>query len=50
MLIVSICKEFGWTFYDYYNQPQYFLNLILEKMKIDEQKYKNELKNLNKKN
>ena len=44
MLVVSVCENFGWTYEEYLNQPQFFLDLIVEKMKIDNQKLQNELK------
>jgi len=46
MLIVSICKEYGWDYHTYLNQPIWFIDLIMERMKIDAKKAKQEeLKN-----
>lgn len=41
MLKVVICETFGWTYNEYMDTPQDFIDLIKEKMKIDSQKMKN---------
>lgn len=38
MFAVVVCERFGWTYYQYLDQPRPFLDLIKEKMKIDAQK------------
>lgn len=35
MLIVSICQEMKWDYFQYLNQPEWFLELIRCKMVID---------------
>lgn len=44
MIVVAICKEFGWTYQEYCEQPQPFIDLIKEKMKVDAQVAQKELK------
>lgn len=46
MQMVAICETFGWTYDDYLNQPQPFIDLIKEKMKIDSQRAENQIKNI----
>ena len=35
MQVVAICEMFGWTYEQYYDQPQHFLELIRDKMRVD---------------
>ena len=44
MLIVSICQEMGWDYYTYMNQPNWFLELIINKIVIDNKKLNEEIK------
>ena len=44
MLIIAICEKFGWTYCEYLDQPQFLIDLIIEKIKIDNQKVENEIK------
>ena len=44
MKVVSICQEMGWTYNEYMNQPQWFLDLLEDKLKIDSDNAKKELK------
>jgi hypothetical protein len=37
MQTVAICKEFGWTYEEYMNQPLPFIQRIKEMMSIDSQ-------------
>jgi hypothetical protein len=46
MMMVIICEKFGWTYYEYLQQPQYFIELIIEKLKVDEQREANQSKKL----
>jgi len=48
MQVVVICETFHWTYDEYYNQPDKFLDLIREKMKIDAQKSEKEIKSVKK--
>ena len=41
MLIIEICKYMGgWDYHTYYNQPQSFISMIKERMRIDDIKAK----------
>ena len=35
MMPVIICEKYGWTYYEYLDQPLPFINLIAERLKID---------------
>lgn len=35
MLPVIICEKYGWTYDQYLDQPVPFINLIVERMRID---------------
>jgi hypothetical protein len=48
MLEVVICERFSWTREQYLDQPQFFLDLIIQKIKVDAQKEENELKKIKK--
>lgn len=48
MQAVTICETYGWTYEQYLDQPQFFTDLIKEKMKIDAQKAENEMKKIKK--
>lgn len=47
MLMVTICQEFGWTYDEYMQQPQYFLELLLEKMKCNQKEMELQAKKRN---
>lgn len=36
MFMVAICQEFGWTYEEYTRQPDFFIELIREKMVRDD--------------
>jgi len=40
-MMVQICKDFGWTYYEYMESPQPFIDLIQEMYRIDSQKNDN---------
>jgi len=40
MQIVAICQEFGWDYYQYMEQPKWFIGLLQDKMEIDAQEAK----------
>lgn len=42
MTVVEICREFGWDYHTYMNQPTWFLDLIMHKFEIDSVKAKHE--------
>lgn len=46
MKIVSICQEMGWTFDEYMKQPNWFLNMLKDKLKIDTEKVGKEYERL----
>jgi len=35
MQVVAICQEFGWTYYQYMEQPEWFIELLKDKLEID---------------
>lgn len=37
MFPVIVCEQFGWTYEEYLNAPQWMLDLIAEKMNVDAQ-------------
>lgn len=39
--MVQICKDFGWTYSEYMDSPQFFIDLIQEMYRIDSQKSNN---------
>lgn len=46
-MMVQICKDFSWTYYDYMESPQPFIDLIQEMYRIDSQKNVNRNKSKN---
>jgi hypothetical protein len=44
MQMVAICQEFGWTYDEYMNQPNFFLILVKEKLLRDNKERELELK------
>jgi len=44
MMSVILCEKFGWTYEEYLAQPNFFIDLIIEKIKVDNQVKKNSLK------
>ena len=44
MIAVVVCEKFGWTFAEYNEQPKYFIELIVEKIKVDNQREENAMK------
>lgn len=44
MLVAEICKEYGWTYQEYIDQPDFFLELIKEKYRMDNKARSLELK------
>ena len=42
MIIVEICEKFSWDYNTYLAQPVWFIDLIMERMKIDAQKAQRE--------
>lgn len=46
-MIVIICKEYGWTYWEYMSQPAWFVELTKTKLIIDNEK---EIRNIRKNN
>jgi hypothetical protein len=42
-----ICREFGWTFEEYQNQPSWFIDIILEMLKAEAEEIKKRMKEKN---
>jgi hypothetical protein len=38
MQMVQICEIFGWDYQTYINQPQWFIDLVKDKLKKDSEK------------
>lgn len=46
IMSVIICERFGWTYYEYMEQPESFINSIIEMMNAEANQQKiNKLKN-----
>jgi len=46
MIMIIICEKYGWDYFTYESQPSWFIDLIIERMKIDATKsQQEELKN-----
>lgn len=41
VMMIKICKDYGWTYEQYMDTPQFFLDNIKEVYRIDSQKNKN---------
>jgi len=46
MLMASICQEFGWTYDEYLDQPDFFLQAVREKMLKDRKREELALKSM----
>lgn len=40
-----ICREFGWTYQEYQNQPSWFIDIIVEMLKIEVEQMEKKVKN-----
>lgn len=40
MMIISVCREMGWTYWEYLIQPAWFLDMIIDQMRIDSESIK----------
>jgi len=38
MIAVALCERLGWDFHTYMAQPTWFIEALIEKMKIDAQR------------
>jgi len=36
--VIDICEQFGWDYWTYMNQPTWFIDMIIEKRKIEAKK------------
>jgi len=46
MEIVAVCQEMGWTYYEYMEQPNWFLELVRMKLQMDSEKIKKEIQKM----
>ena len=44
ILKITLCREFGWTSQEYDEQPQHFIDAIIEKMTVDAEESNKETK------
>jgi hypothetical protein len=42
MEMVTICQEMGWTYYDFINQPAWFIELVEAKLRLDNERIRKE--------
>jgi hypothetical protein len=47
MKVVTICHAYGWTYQEYQSQPDWFLQLLVEKMVRDNKEKEMQLKKIN---
>jgi len=47
-VIADICERFGWTYFEYQNQPWWFLEVIKLKMRLEGEFHKQEERKLKK--
>jgi len=40
MIMVEICEMMGWTYQEYWDQPNWFIEVIREKIRIDRKRKK----------
>lgn len=45
MLAIEICEKFGWDYYQFLNQPAWFIDLVVEKIKAEARERKRREKN-----
>mgnify|MGYP007071573818 CR=1 FL=1 len=38
MIVAIICEKMGWDYYTYLDQPTWFVELLIQKMEIDNKK------------
>ena len=48
-MVVAICQEMGWTYYEYMSQPSWFLELVKMKLQMDSDRMRKEINELNRK-
>ena len=42
--MVTVCQEMGWTYFEYMNQPSWFLELVWDKISLDSETRKKQMK------
>jgi hypothetical protein len=42
MIIATMCQEMKWTYSEYLKQPEWLLRVLLEKIRIDNERNKKE--------
>lgn len=35
LITLELCQVYGWTYQEFYSQPQWFIDLAIEKLKVD---------------
>ena len=40
LIILEVCREYGWTYQQFMEQPHYFTELAIEKLIIDSKRAK----------
>jgi hypothetical protein len=45
IIIIEICEKFGWDYYQFLQQPIWFIELIIEKNKAEARELKRREKN-----
>ena len=46
MKVMSLCQEMHWTYDDYMAQPEWFIELLYQKLRIDGAKATREIKKI----
>jgi hypothetical protein len=44
MVAALICREMGWTWQEYQNQPAWFIDIVLEMLKAEAEELKKKIK------
>ena len=45
-MVVTICQEMGWDYYQYLNQPKGFIELLRSKMEMDSDNLKRQMRKI----
>lgn len=44
-----ICQEMGWSYFQFMNQPEWFIDLLLNKLEIDAKNARREIRKIKQK-
>ena len=44
MVAIAICQEMGWDYYQYKNQPKWFLDRVKDKLEIDSENLRRQMR------